>query len=41
MLKLTSNIVGNIAISNELMIDSKGKHFDTKSDLKAKIDIIY
>jgi len=33
MLKLTSNIVGNMAISNELMIDAEGKHFDTKSDL--------
>jgi hypothetical protein len=41
MLKLTSNIVGNIAISNELMVDSEGKHFDTKSALKDRINTIY
>ena len=41
MLKLTSNIVGNMAISNELMIDAEGKHFDTKSELQNKINIVY
>lgn len=41
MLKLTSNIISNIAISNELMVDENGKHFNTKSDLQKKIDLVY